>query len=83
VPGVDDGVLHAFRRACSWQTQTFVGYTIAGLGAATALVSLIMMSRDPGPTEGAATRARRERSELAIAPLVGPGVAGAQLGLSW
>ena len=83
VPGVDGGVLHAFRRACSWHTQTFVGYTIAGLGAATALVSLIMMSRDPGPGEGAAARAHRQRSELAIAPLIGPGVAGAQLGLSW
>ena len=83
VPGVDAGVLHAFRRACTWHTQTFIGYTVAGLGAAAALVSLIMLSRDPGPREGAATRVRGTSSRLAIAPLIAPNVAGAQLGLSW
>lgn len=83
VPGVDAGVLHAFRRACTWHTQTFVGYTVAGLGAAAALVSLIMMSRDPDPREGTATRVRGKSAGFAIAPLFAPGVAGAQLGLSW
>lgn len=82
VPGVDAPALHAFHRACSWYTQTFVGYGIAGVGAATAIVSLIMMSRDPGPAE-AASRAHGKKPALAIAPLLGPGVAGAQLGLSW
>jgi PEGA domain len=79
-PGID---IQAFRRACTWTTRTFIGYSIAGIGAATAVVSLIMMSRDPGPPEGAATGGRPKKSDLAIMPLLGPGVAGAQLGLSW
>jgi hypothetical protein len=79
-PGID---IPAFRRACTWTTRTFIGYSIAGIGAATAVVSLIMMSRDPGPPESGATGGRPKKSDLAIMPLVGPGVAGAQLGLSW
>jgi hypothetical protein len=78
--GID---LNAFRRACTWTTRTFIGYGIAGVGAATAVVSLIMMSRDPGPSEGPATSGRIKKSDIAIVPLLGPGVAGAQLGLSW
>jgi hypothetical protein len=79
---IQDINLPAYRRACTWTTRTVIGYAVAGVGAVTAVVSLIMMSRDPGP-EVAATGGRGRDGELAIAPLIAPGVAGAQLGLCW
>jgi hypothetical protein len=79
VPGID---LHAFHRACTWHTRTYEGYAVAGLGAVAAVVSLIMMSRDAGHPDRAALHVGR-RSEIAIAPIVAPGLAGARVALAW
>ena len=65
--------LSAFRRACTWHSRTYIGYGVAFAGAATAVVSLIMMSRDPTPSD----------SHVAIAPIVAPGLAGATIALAW
>jgi len=73
-PGID---LPAFRRACTWHSRTYVGYAIAGAGAAAAIASLIMLSRDPSPGAAGA------KPELAFAPLVARGIAGAELSLAW
>lgn len=72
----------AFRRACFWTTRNRVAFGIAGLGAVTAVVSLIMMSRDPDRRYAVAA-GHRGGAALAVAPLVGPDFAGAQLAGSW
>ena len=74
--------LHAFHRACTWHTRTYEGYAVAGLGAVAAVVSLIMMSRDPGHPDRTGLRFGR-RSEIAVAPIVAPGLAGARVALAW
>jgi len=83
-PGID---VHSFDRACTWTTRTYLGYGIAGVGAAVAVASLIILTRDPAPSDRGATAARSarpaSRSALALAPLVAPGLAGAQLAIDW
>lgn len=79
-PKIDLG---AFHRACTWHTRTYIGYGVAGAGAVVAVLSLIMMSRDPSPPDHAATGAPRSRSGIAIGPIVAPGLAGARIALTW
>ncbi|HMG21441.1 MAG TPA: hypothetical protein VK607_09000, partial [Kofleriaceae bacterium] len=83
-PGID---VHSFDRACTWTTRTYLGYGIAGVGAAVAVASLIILTRDPAPSDSGATAARTSRrgsrSALALGPLVAPGLAGAQLAVDW
>src|SRR4051812_7529295 len=74
--------LAAFHRTCHFHTRIFAGYAIAGLGAAAAVVSLIVLTRDPVSSDGRVAGAR-PRSGLAIAPLIGPDRAGAQLAVTW
>jgi hypothetical protein len=74
--------LDAFQYACSWHTKIFRGYAIAGVGAAAAVLSLIVLTRDPVSPDGHVAAAR-SRSGLAIAPLIGPDLAGAQIALAW
>jgi hypothetical protein len=73
---------HAFDRTCHFHTRIYVGYAIAGVGAAAAIVSLIMLTRDPVAADGHAAR-ERSRPGLAIAPLIAPDLAGAQLAVAW
>lgn len=74
--------LDAFHHTCTFHTHIFYGYAIAGVGAAAAVVSLIMLTRDPVPPDGHVARAP-SRPGLAIAPLIAPDRAGAQLSLAW
>lgn len=73
--------LDAFRRACTWHDRTYYGYGTAFVGGALAVVSLIMMSRDPSPPDASAGGGKKPG--IAIAPIVAPGLAGAQLTLDW
>jgi hypothetical protein len=73
---------HAFDRTCHFHTRIYVGYAIAGVGAAAAIVSLIMLTRDPVASDGHAA-GEHARLELAIAPLIAPDLAGAQLAVAW
>jgi hypothetical protein len=72
-----------FDRACTWHDRTTIGIGVAAAGAAIAIGSLIMLSRDPGPPEAPASGARGKKSEVAIVPIWTPEVAGAQLSLAW
>lgn len=74
--------LDAFHHTCSWHTKIFYGYAIAGVGAAAAVVSLIMLTRDPVASDSHVAGAR-PRSGLTIAPLIAPDRAGAQIALVW
>jgi hypothetical protein len=74
--------IKAFDRTCHFHARIFYGYAIAGVGAAVAIASLIMLTRDPVPSDSRATGAH-PRSGLAIAPLIAPGRAGAQIALTW
>lgn len=73
-PAITGSGLDAFHDTCRWHRRIFYGYAIAGVGAAAAVVSLIMLTRDPGSSGGHA---------VAIAPLVAPDLAGAQIALAW
>lgn len=79
-PAIDPA---AFHRACTWHTRIYEGYAVAGLGAVAAVVSLIMMSRDPGQADHSALDDRRHRSAIAVAPVIAPGLAGARIALAW
>ncbi len=74
--------LPAFERTCHFHTRIFYGYAIAGVGAAAAVVSLIMLTRDPVASDGHAAAARATPG-LAIAPLIAPDLAGAQIAVAW
>ncbi|HEX3759165.1 MAG TPA: carboxypeptidase-like regulatory domain-containing protein [Kofleriaceae bacterium] len=74
--------IDAYRRTCHFHTRIFGGYAIAGVGLAAAVVSLIMLTRDPVASDGHAAAAR-PASRIAIAPLVAPDLAGAQIALVW
>jgi hypothetical protein len=74
----------AFERTCSWHSRIYVGYAIAGVGALGAIVSLIMISRDPPPAEQSASGMRkRDRKSVALVPVLTGDRAGASLSLSW
>jgi len=70
--------LDAFARTCSWHTKIFYGYAIAGVGTVAAVVSLIMLTRDPVASDSHVAGAR-PRSGLTLAPLIAPDLAGAQI----
>jgi hypothetical protein len=70
-----------YRQACTSTSHIYNGFYVAGAGAAIAIVSLIMISRDPAPADSAAGRGKKP--SLAVVPIVAPGVAGAQLTLAW
>lgn len=74
--------LDAFNRTCHFHTRIFAGYAIAGVGAAAAVVSLIMLTRDPVSSDSHVAGAR-PRSGVTIAPLIAPDRAGAQIAVSW
>lgn len=74
--------LDAFHDTCSWHTKIWYGYAIAGVGAAAAVVSLIVLTRDPVASDGHAASEHSKRG-LAIAPLIAPDRAGAQISVTW
>ncbi|HEX8110270.1 MAG TPA: hypothetical protein VF516_21210, partial [Kofleriaceae bacterium] len=74
--------LDAFHRTCHFHTHIYYGYAIAGVGAAAAVVSLIMLTRDPVASDSRVAGARA-RPGLAIAPLIAPDLAGAQIAVAW
>jgi hypothetical protein len=74
--------LDAFQHTCSWHTKIFYGYAIAGVGTAAAVVSLIMLTRDPVASDSHVAGGR-PRSSLTIAPLIAPDRAGAQIAVTW
>ena len=74
--------LDAFHRTCHFHTRIFAGFAIAGVGAVAAVVSLIMLTRDPVSSDGHVAGAR-PRSGVTIAPLIAPDRAGAQIAVSW
>jgi hypothetical protein len=79
-PGqLDFGV---FQDACSWHSRIYIGYAMAGVGAVGAVVSLIMLTRDPPASEKPAS-ARGKKSDVAITPVLTPGHAGAALSVRW
>ena len=73
--GVSRSGLDAFRDTCRWHRNIFYGYALAGVGAAAAVVSLIVLNHR--------VSAGRPASGAAIAPLFAPDLAGAQLALVW
>jgi hypothetical protein len=74
--------LAAFQKTCSWHTKIFYGYAIAGVGTVAAVVSLIMLTRDPVASDSHVAGAR-PRSGLTFAPLIAPDRAGAQIAVTW
>ncbi|HEX3477406.1 MAG TPA: PEGA domain-containing protein [Kofleriaceae bacterium] len=74
--------LKAFDRTCHFHTRIFYGFGIAGVGAAVAIASLIMLTRDPVASDNHAAGAHA-RSGVAIAPLIAPDRAGAQIAVTW
>lgn len=79
-PGTNRAV---FDRACTWHRRAYIGIGAAIGGGVVAITSLIMIIRDPGPSESPAARARGKKANVAIAPLLTPSVTGAQLSLAW
>jgi hypothetical protein len=74
--------LPAFDRTCHFHTRIYLGYAIAGVGAAAAVVSLIVLTRDPVASDGHVAGVG-SKPGLAIAPLIAPDVAGAQIAVAW
>lgn len=74
--------LDAFHRTCHFHTRIFAGFAIAGVGAVAAVVSLIMLTRDPVSSDSHVAGAR-PRSGVTIAPLIAPDRAGAQIAVRW
>lgn len=72
-----------FDRACTWKKRIYAGYIVGAAGALGAVVSLIMLTRDPRPSESSPTGTRSKKPGIAIAPIVRPDAAGAVLSLSW
>jgi hypothetical protein len=77
-PSID---LHAFDRTCHFHTRIYYGWAIAGVGAAAAVASLIMLTRDPVASDGHASVPARPA--VAVAPLIAPDLAGAQIAVAW
>lgn len=73
----------ALERACTWKTRSYLGLAASGIGVVGVLVSLIMLTRDTGPTESPATAARGKEPAVAIVPIVTPGGGGASFSLRW
>lgn len=76
--------LAAFRDACTWRSRIYIGFAVSGVGALGAIVSLVMLSRDPPGPEQPAQRGRgKKKSNVAIVPVLAPGGGGASLSLRW
>jgi hypothetical protein len=73
----------AFQEGCTWKTRIYIGLAVAGVGGAAAILSLIMLSRESGPSEKSATSARSKKPEVAIVPLLATDGAGASFSLTW
>jgi TolB-like protein len=73
----------AFNRACTWKTRIYIGYVVGGVGVLGAVVSLIMLTRDVHATESSPTGTRSKKPGVAVAPILGPDLAGASLSLHW
>jgi hypothetical protein len=82
-PGITSFNHDALQKACTWRSRVYIGYGVASLGAVGAVVSLIMLTRNPGPSEMPAPRARSKKPEAALLPIVTPSGGGASLSLSW
>ena len=72
-----------FDRACTWKKRIYAGYVVGAVGALGAVVSLIILTRDPRPTESSPTGTRSKKPGIAITPIVRPDAAGAVLTMSW
>jgi hypothetical protein len=72
-----------FDSACKWHTANIAGFVVLGVGGAAAVVSLIMLIRDPGTEERSPTGTRQRKPDVAIAPLLGPALTGAALSVTW
>jgi hypothetical protein len=72
-----------FDGACTWKRRIYAGYIVGGVGALGAVVSLIMLTREPRPSERSPTGTRSKKSGVAVAPIVRPDGAGAVLSVSW
>jgi TolB-like protein len=72
-----------FDRACTWKGRIYAGYIVGGVGALGAVVSLIMLTREPRAAERSPTGTRTKKSGVAVAPIVRPDAAGAVLSVSW
>jgi PEGA domain-containing protein len=73
----------AFDRACHWHTVNVAGFVIAGVGGAVAIASVVFLILDKGSEEKPPTSARSKKSNVAIAPILAPDVAGASLSVTW
>jgi tetratricopeptide (TPR) repeat protein len=73
----------AFDRACTWHTRATVGMWVSGIALVGSVVSLVMVTRDSGAAEPAATASRRKPRAIAIAPVIAPGGGGGSLSLTW
>lgn len=65
---------HNFDRACSWRTRSVVGFWLSGAALVAMVVSLVMVTREPGAPEPAT--AGPGKHEVAIAPIIAPGAGG-------
>jgi hypothetical protein len=74
---------NAFKNACKWHSVNVVGFYVLGAGGVAAVASLIMLIRDPGSEEQPPTGARSKKPDVAVAPILTPGVAGASLSITW
>lgn len=73
----------ALQNACTWKTRTYIGYVIGGIGLLGTVGSLIMLTRDSAPSEGAPTAARGKQPDVAIVPVLTPDFGGASLSVRW
>jgi hypothetical protein len=73
----------ALQRACTWRTRSYVGLVASGVGVLGIVVSLIMLTRETGPTEPAVTATRRMQHDVAIVPILTPDGGGASFSLRW
>jgi hypothetical protein len=71
------------RNACKSHTANVAGFVVLGVGGLATVASLIMLIRDPGSEEQPPTGARSKKPDVAIAPILTPGVAGASLSVTW
>jgi hypothetical protein len=72
-----------FQSACNWHKVNVAGFVALGIGGAAAVVSLIMLIRDHGSEEQPPTGARGKKPDIAIVPILTPGVSGASLSVTW
>jgi PEGA domain len=74
---------HSFDRACHWHTVNVAGFVTLSVGGVGAVLSLIMLSRDPGSPEKSPTGARSKKPDVALAPVWMPGGGGASFSVRW